>query len=84
MYDGDILDEIRKRKEEWERKIQDEQGRVKERKESFTTLGEIPVKRVYTPLDVVDRDIDYLRDISFPGEYPFTWVSETPGKAMRG
>ena len=72
MYDVDKLDEVRKRQKEWERGIQDEQGNVKERKEAFTTLGEIPVKRVYTPLDLVDRDIDYLRDISFPGEYPFT------------
>lgn len=72
MYDVDKLDEIRKSQEEWERGIRDEQGNVKERKGAFTTLGEIPVKRIYTPLDVEDRGIDYLRDISFPGEYPFT------------
>lgn len=28
------------------------------------------IKALYTPADV--KDIDYLRDIGFPGEYPFT------------
>ena len=72
MYDSDILDEIAKKQKEWEREVRDKQGNAKERKEAFTTLGDIPVKRVYTPLDLEARDIDYLRDISFPGEYPFT------------
>jgi len=27
---------------------------------------------VYTPADLADRGFDYLRDLGFPGEYPFT------------
>jgi methylmalonyl-CoA mutase N-terminal domain/subunit len=27
---------------------------------------------LYTPADVPDRDFDYLRDLGFPGQYPFT------------
>ena len=42
---------------------------VKSVKEYINRSG-IPIKLVYTPLDV--RDLDYLKDISFPGEYPFT------------
>jgi methylmalonyl-CoA mutase N-terminal domain/subunit len=34
-----------------------------------TTSG-IPVKPVYSPLDVAD--LDYAEDLGFPGEYPFT------------
>jgi methylmalonyl-CoA mutase N-terminal domain/subunit len=30
----------------------------------------VKTKRLYTPLDLADSD--YLRDIGFPGEYPFT------------
>ncbi|WP_456487782.1 acyl-CoA mutase large subunit family protein [Candidatus Alkanophaga liquidiphilum] len=42
-----------------------------ERKKKFTsTTSSREGKRLYTPLDVAD--IDYLRDIGFPGEYPFT------------
>jgi len=36
----------------------------------FNTISNIPLKIVYTPLDI--KDFDYLRDLGFPGEYPFT------------
>jgi methylmalonyl-CoA mutase N-terminal domain/subunit len=35
-------------------------------------MGGIPVKRIYTPEDLEERGIDYLKDISFPGAYPYT------------
>jgi len=44
-------------------------SRFPERRETFHTLSNIPVKRLYTPDDV---KTDYLGDLSFPGEYPFT------------
>jgi methylmalonyl-CoA mutase N-terminal domain/subunit len=40
----------------------------KERAEQFYTLGGIPVKRVYTPLDATAPQ----EDIGLPGQYPFT------------
>src|SRR5215468_9318151 len=40
----------------------------KERRDQFYTHGGIPVKRVYTPLDV---NTPY-EDIGLPGQYPFT------------
>jgi methylmalonyl-CoA mutase N-terminal domain/subunit len=43
---------------------------VKEEKESFTTMGGIPVKRCYTPLDV--EGLRYLEDLGMPGDFPFT------------
>lgn len=72
MYDRNTLDKIRKAKEDWEKEIQYEEGSVRERKDRFTTMGGIKVDRVYTPLDVEDRAIDYMRDISLPGRYPYT------------
>uniref|UniRef100_A0A7V3ZUH1 Methylmalonyl-CoA mutase n=1 Tax=candidate division WOR-3 bacterium TaxID=2052148 RepID=A0A7V3ZUH1_UNCW3 len=36
----------------------------------FNTISNLPLKIVYTPLDI--KDFDYLRDLGFPGEYPFT------------
>jgi methylmalonyl-CoA mutase, N-terminal domain len=60
---GDALDK-------WQAKV--EKGLVKnpERKPSFVNTSEIPIKRLYTPLD--ENEVDYLADIGFPGEYPFT------------
>ncbi|MEE9592046.1 MAG: methylmalonyl-CoA mutase family protein, partial [Thermoplasmata archaeon] len=41
-----------------------------ERKERFLTTSSEEVGRLYTPLDT--PDLDYLKDLGFPGEYPFT------------
>jgi methylmalonyl-CoA mutase N-terminal domain/subunit len=43
--------------------------RQPERDEAFATSSQ-PVERLYTPLDIAG--FDYLRDLGFPGEYPFT------------
>lgn len=44
--------------------------KVPERKKSFQTVSLEEVERLYTPADVADLDFD--RDISFPGEFPYT------------
>jgi len=36
----------------------------------FTTISSAPVDVIYTPEDVAGHD--YLRDLGFPGDYPFT------------
>lgn len=41
-----------------------------ERKEEFYTISEIPLKQIYTPLDIKEKD--YMADLGFPGEFPFT------------
>ncbi|RJP31236.1 MAG: methylmalonyl-CoA mutase [Actinobacteria bacterium] len=41
-----------------------------ERKPEFTSDAGIPVKDLYTPLDT--ENIDYVRDIGFPGQPPYT------------
>ena len=43
--------------------------RSPERADGFATSS-LDVARLYTPLDVAD--LDYGRDLGFPGEYPFT------------
>jgi methylmalonyl-CoA mutase N-terminal domain/subunit len=41
-----------------------------ESKERFETVSLEPVDRLYTPADVAQ--VDFSRDISFPGEFPYT------------
>jgi len=41
-----------------------------ERKKSFQSVSLDEVERLYTPADTADLDFD--RDISFPGEFPYT------------
>lgn len=38
--------------------------------DEFTTISGEPINRIYTPADL--PDFDYMRDLGFPGEYPFT------------
>lgn len=58
------LEEIEQAKQRWEAS-----QKFRETKDEFRTGSGIPVERVYTPLDV---QVDYLRDLGFPGEYPYT------------
>ena len=39
-------------------------------REEFVTTSSKPVKDLYTPLDL--PDFDYMKDLGFPSEYPFT------------
>jgi methylmalonyl-CoA mutase N-terminal domain/subunit len=63
----ETLKEIRER---WEKDIQ-EKG-IKERKSQFFTRSKIPVKSVYTPLDLEEAGFEYVKDLNLPGEYPYT------------
>jgi len=66
----DMINKINQQKQKWEENtLQKTLGRNPERRESFHTLSNIPVERLYTP---TDAPADYLRDLGFPGEYPFT------------
>ncbi len=65
-----MSDTIRKLKGEWEATtLQKTLGRFPERQSGFETESGFPVERLYTP---DDARVDYARDLSFPGEYPFT------------
>ncbi len=45
-------------------------GTHPEAKKRFETVSLEEVDRLYTPADI--DDVDFSRDISFPGEFPFT------------
>jgi methylmalonyl-CoA mutase N-terminal domain/subunit len=62
------LDDARKH---WqERKLDPALKKGGERRERFVTSSGIDVRRLYEPADTAD--LDYVNDLGFPGEYPFT------------
>ncbi len=70
MHDRQDLDAIRAARAQWEATVlQQALTRGPEREQAFATSS-LPVDRLYTPADIADTD--YLRDIGFPGMYPFT------------
>jgi methylmalonyl-CoA mutase N-terminal domain/subunit len=71
MFDRQKLEALEKRRESWEETtLQDSLDHRPERMATFMTTSSEPVERLYTPLDVAD--LDYGRDLGFPGEYPYT------------
>jgi len=70
MFKEEIFDEIKKEKEIWEQNYKKSCERVPERIERFTTVSDMEIKPLYTPEDI--KDLDYVKDLNFPGSYPFT------------
>ncbi|MFO7836976.1 MAG: methylmalonyl-CoA mutase family protein [Candidatus Thorarchaeota archaeon] len=64
-------DEINQQYKEWqEGPVKKTVNRFPERKENFSTDSDIPINRLYTPMDI--KDIDYSEDLGFPGQFPYT------------
>ncbi len=64
-------DKLTKQQEQWEKTtVPNWLKRHPERKKEFYNTSEIPIERLYTPVDT--NNIDYIQHIGFPGEYPFT------------
>jgi methylmalonyl-CoA mutase, N-terminal domain len=71
VYERESLERIAQEKARWEQQtVARAAQRMPERHERFTTQSNMPVERVYTPTDA--SRLDYGRDLSMPGEYPYT------------
>jgi methylmalonyl-CoA mutase N-terminal domain/subunit len=71
MFDQEKVATLHERQQQWqETTVRPTLAHHPERMEQFMTTSSAPVERLYTPADVAD--LDYLRDLGFPGEYPFT------------
>ena len=64
------MDRLRKELERWTGEVEKKLEKRPERKASFVNTSGIPVRRVYTPLDL--EDADHLEQLGLPGEYPYT------------
>jgi methylmalonyl-CoA mutase N-terminal domain/subunit len=60
-------------KEEWRKNtLNPAVQRFPERQESFQTDSELEIDTVYGPEDLPRKDGDYIRNLGYPGEYPYT------------
>ncbi|HUW47638.1 MAG TPA: methylmalonyl-CoA mutase family protein [Patescibacteria group bacterium] len=70
MFDRKKVDQLREERERWEQTtLSNWIKQSKERKGEFKNTSSILIKRLYTPEDI--ESVDYMRDLGFPGEYPF-------------
>jgi len=71
MFDKGKINEIVKERERWEKTTLPKwMTQRPERKSEFRNHSDTLIKQVYTPEDI--KDMDYMRELGFPGEYPFT------------
>jgi methylmalonyl-CoA mutase N-terminal domain/subunit len=69
-------------KGQWEKStLTDTLRRAPERQEKFITASSEEVNRLYTPLDL--PDFDYLEELGFPGDYPYTRAIHATGQRGR-
>ncbi|MFW6414692.1 MAG: methylmalonyl-CoA mutase family protein [Thermodesulfobacteriota bacterium] len=66
----ELLDKCSELRKKWEDKVRSILEKKGERKERFTTVSDKEINRLYTPEDI--QDLDFERDIGFPGDFPFT------------
>jgi len=70
MFREDELRELKERKKGWAKGLAETLRQTPERLPRFSTVSDLEIKDLYTPDDI--RDINYSRDIGFPGASPFT------------
>jgi len=70
MFKEEQIQRLREEKEKWSEELSKILCEKPERLPRFTTVSDLEIKSLYTPEDI--KDLDYSRDIGFPGLYPFT------------
>jgi methylmalonyl-CoA mutase N-terminal domain/subunit len=67
----DLMDRLQEAEREWqERTLKPTLERRPETRETFTTTSLVPIERLYTPASL--PDFDYVAELGFPGQPPFT------------
>lgn len=82
MFKEEVLKEIERLNEEYETNIKEVLNRFSMKEKNLTTISGLPLKPIYTPLDV--KNNNYIEDISFPGAYPFTRGATPTGYMTKG
>jgi len=70
MFKEDQLKKVQQEKKKWVDDLSKILSETPERLPRFTTVSDLEIKGLYTPEDI--KDLDYSREVSFPGVYPFT------------
>lgn len=71
MFEDKELNKLKESKKKWENgTLAKAIERFPERKEKFSTVSDIEVDRLYDAENI--EDLDYEKDLGYPGEYPYT------------
>lgn len=70
MFSESALERMQKELDEWQQEYQKALKKMPERLERFSTVSDLEIKPLYTPLDLKDKD--YFEEIGLPGMFPYT------------
>jgi methylmalonyl-CoA mutase N-terminal domain/subunit len=70
MFDPKKIEDIKNQAKNWNDRVEKTLSKNPERRKDFQTTSGIEVKRVFSPPDMAE--LDYMRDLNLPGEYPYT------------
>ena len=70
MCDPQKMASLKEAVAKYDEKVAKVLQKIPERKKEFINTSGIPVKRVYTPLDM--EGFDYMKQLGLPGQYPYT------------
>lgn len=77
MFDKEIIDKSRKMRNKWEEEVTNTVAKHADQKENWTTVSDLPIKRIYGPEDI--KDMDFEKDIGYPGQFPFLRGNQPTG-----
>jgi methylmalonyl-CoA mutase N-terminal domain/subunit len=70
MFDSKKIEDIKNQAKNWNDRVEKTLSKNPERRKDFQTTSGIEVRRVFSPPDLAE--LDYMRDLNLPGEYPYT------------
>jgi len=70
MFTEKTLQEVGEGKKRWEKEAGKAKRQKAEKGKRFSTVSDLEIKEIYTPEDI--KDLDFARDIGYPGVFPFT------------
>lgn len=71
-FDEQELKKVRSEYLKWKSRLEEFEKKAPPRKVRFTTHSDMDLPLLSTPDDLEREDFDYVRDLGFPGEYPYT------------
>jgi len=70
MFTEKTLQEVQEGQKGWEKEVGKARRQKAEKGKRFSTVSDLEIKEIYTPEDI--KDLDFARDIGYPGIFPFT------------
>ena len=76
-FTKELLEQSKELTKKWEDEVRKIVSTVPDQKTRWSTVSDLEIKRLYTPEDI--RDMDFVRDIGVPGEFPFLRGNQITG-----